>query len=234
MDTLEKRLGLVFKNRNVLRSALTHRSFLNETPDHTVTDNERLEFLGDALVDFVAADLLYQRLPESPEGVMTTLRSHLVREDTLAAYARELGLPAAVRLGRGEAASGGRDRPGMQCDAFEALIGAIYLDLGYATAERFLFDLFDRDLPLVVAERGKDAKSRLQELTQSLWQVTPTYVTVGEEGPEHRKRFVVEARVGERSWGRGEGASKAEAARVAAEAAIAKIGEEAAPPPSRK
>jgi ribonuclease-3 len=122
----------------------------------------------------------------------------------------------------------------MQCDAFEALIGAIYLDLGYATAERFLFDLFDRDLPLVVAERGKDAKSRLQELTQSLWQVTPTYVTVGEEGPEHRKRFVVEARVGERSWGRGEGASKAEAARVAAEAAIAKIGEEAAPPPSRK
>jgi ribonuclease-3 len=230
MDALESRLGIRFSDRDLLRTALTHRSFLNETADQSASDNERLEFLGDALVDFVAADLLYQRLPEAPEGIMTTLRSHLVREDTLAAYARELDLPSAVRVGRGEAASGGRDRPGMQCDAFEALIGAIYLDFGYATAERLLFGLFDRDLPTVVAERGKDAKSRLQELTQSLWQLTPTYVTVGEEGPEHRKRFVVDARVGEKSWGRGDGASKAEAARVAAESAILRINEEAASP----
>ena len=225
MQRLEARLGLVFRDRDLLRAAVTHRSFLNETDEPGSGDNERLEFLGDALVDLVAADLLYRELPDEPEGRMTTLRSHLVREGTLAAYARELGLPEVLRLGRGEAASGGRDRNGLQCDAFEALIGAVYLDQGFRAAEELAMSFFRRDQPKLLAGGGKDAKSRLQELTQGLWQLTPRYVTVSEGGPDHRKHFVVEARIRETAWGRGEGASKADAAHEAAEEAIRRIRE---------
>lgn len=226
LGALETALGVTFADRGLLLRAVTHRSFVNEADGVQVADNERLEYLGDALVDFIAADLLYRALPDAREGELTALRSHLVREDALAAFARELELPRYLRLGRGEDASGGRARSGLQCDVFEAVVGALFLDQGFAAAERLVMPFFRRELPqLLEAAHTKDAKSRLQELSQSRWQATPAYVTVEEHGPDHRKRFVVEVRVAGRAWGTGEGASKSAAAQAAAAEAIGRLGD---------
>lgn len=221
---LETRLGRPFDDQRLLRSALTHRSFLNERSAPDAEDNERLEFLGDALLDFVAGDYLYRVLPRAREGELTALRSQLVCEAALSRFARSIELGAFLRLGRGEEASGGRERPAMLCDAFEALVGAIYLDQGLEAAADAAMSFFASELPdLVRGGATKHAKSRLQELTQRLWQETPRYVTVAARGPDHDKLFVVEVRVADRTWATGEGPSKTEAARDAAAQAYGRI-----------
>lgn len=168
---LEIRLGLVFKDRRLLLGALTHGSYRNEFGGVDLPDNERLEYLGDAVVDFLAAGLLFRRLPEAREGELTALRAALVCEASLARFARQLDLGASLRLGRGEAASGGRERSTLLCDAFESVIGALYLDSGLAAAAPVVEGLLSPALDLVLAERGgQDVKSSFQELAQRRWQ----------------------------------------------------------------
>ena len=220
---LEIRLGLVFKDRRLLLGALTHGSYRNEFGGVDLPDNERLEYLGDAVVDFLAAGLLFRRLPEAREGELTALRAALVCEASLARFARQLDLGASLRLGRGEAASGGRERSTLLCDAFESVIGALYLDSGLAAAAPVVEGLLSPALDLVLAERSsKDVKSSFQELAQRRWQQTPQYVTVEASGPDHARTFIVEARIADTVWGRGSGRSKAGAARAAAEEALAR------------
>jgi len=221
LDALEARLGIAFADRRLLLMALTHRSYLNEVGHAEAEDNERLEFLGDALIDFVAADYLYRRLPQAREGELTTLRASLVCEPALAAFARLIDLGAYLRMGRGELAGGGRGRQTLLCNSFEALVGAVFLDRGFADAETLVMRFLDPELEaLLQRQRLKDAKSRVQEYAQRAWQTTPHYVTVGASGPDHAKSFVVEVIVGGQTWGRGEGRSKAIAAQVAAQAAL--------------
>ncbi|MBI1879116.1 MAG: ribonuclease III [Chloroflexi bacterium] len=217
----EKALSVIFSNKALLQRALTHRSYLNENPDYPLEDNERLEFLGDAVLDFITGEYLYHRFPEMPEGRLTNLRSALVRTETLAHFASQLNLGNHLFLGRGEEESGGRKRPAILCDAFEAFIGALYLDSGLDTARHFVCSLIDPALQAILAlDTDKDAKSRLQEVAQSHYQLTPTYRTVLEEGPDHAKEFTVEAIIGGKVYGRGKGLSKQLAAQTAAQEAL--------------
>ncbi len=218
---LEAKLGIRFSERALLLTALTHRSYLNEVSAPGMADNERLEFLGDAFIDYVAARYLFGRLPQAREGELTAVRAALVCEAATARYARRIGLGAFLRLGRGEEASGGRTRAALLGDAFEALVGAILLDAGPEEAERFVLRLLQAELRAVLAgKRTADSRSRFQEIAQERWQQTPRYVTVSELGPDHAKRFAVQVCVGDQVWGCGEGSSKAMAARRAAMAAL--------------
>jgi ribonuclease-3 len=218
---LETALGVRFDDPGLLLTALTHSSYLNEVAQPDTGDNERLEFLGDALVDFVAGSFLYRRLPDAREGELTALRAALVCESALAVYGARLGLGRYLRLGRGEEASGGRERPAILCDTFEALVGALFLDRGLSEAEAFVMGFFEPELESVLSrQRIKDEKSLFQELAQRKWQITPQYRTLAESGPDHDKRFVVAVSVADEVWGIGEGRSKAVAAREAAHAAL--------------
>ena len=225
----EKSLNLTFSNKALLQRALTHRSYLNENPNYPLEDNERLEFLGDAVLDFITGEYLYHRFPEMPEGRLTNLRSALVRTETLAQFATELNLGAYLFLGRGEEESGGRKRLAILCDAFEAFVGALYLDSGLDTVRQFVYTLIDPALQAILAlDTDKDAKSRLQEVAQSHYQLTPIYRTVKEQGPDHAKEFTVEALIGGKFYGRGTGFSKQNAAQAAAQEALQALEQELA------
>jgi ribonuclease-3 len=221
LSDLEQLLGVTFNDKSVLLRALTHRSYLNENPDDGLTDNERLEFLGDAVLDFVVAEHLYHRYPELQEGDMTSLRSAVVQERTLADFARNLQLGQYLRLGRGENTTGGRDRSPLLCATFEAVCGAVLLDQGLPAAKSFVLKFVAPAIEAVMRERlDKDAKSRFQEWAQGRWQITPMYRTVAEHGPDHAKVFTVEVWVGDQIFGRGEGRSKQSAEQAAARAAL--------------
>ncbi len=217
---LARRLGFQFANPSLLSRALTHRSFINENTNAT-EDNERLEFLGDAVLDFVVGAWVYNRCPEMAEGDLTRLRSALVRNEQLAEFAREFELGRSLRMGRGEIVTGGRERDGVLGSAFEAVIGAMYLDSGLGGVEQFMEPLLEnvRARVLMRAEIY-DPKSRFQEWAQSARLGTPKYVTVASNGPDHAKTFEVEVRIGERTYGRGSGPSKQIAAQIAAQAAL--------------
>lgn len=228
---LENRLGVDVTDYALLSRALTHRSYLNENPDEVGEDNERLEFLGDAVLDFVVGAYLYQRFPEMDEGGLTTLRAALVRTKTLANFARELGIGHCLRLGFGEAESGGRERPATLCAAFEAVIGAIYLDRGLDAVQVLVERLAQPALERIMAKSlHKDAKSEFQVWAQGEYNITPRYQVVHAEGPDHAKTFTVEVLVGDRVWGVGQGSSKQTAAQAAAEVAMlqAELAEEPA------
>lgn len=217
----EEALNLTFSDKALLQRALTHRSYLNENPDHLLEDNERLEFLGDAILDFITGEFLYHRFPEMAEGKLTNLRSALVRTERLAHFAAELGLGEFLFLGRGEEESGGRKRVAILCDAFEALVGALYLDKGPDFTRQFVYQLIEPALQEILdSEIEKDPKSLLQELAQSHYQLTPTYRTIKEQGPDHAKEFTVEAIIGDKTYGRGTGFSKQTAAQAAAQQAL--------------
>lgn len=219
---LSRRLGLSFSNLALLTRALTHRSYVNENPD-SLEDNERLEFLGDAVLDFVVGAWVYNRFPEMQEGELTKIRSAIVRNDQLAAFARRLKLGGALRLGRGEFASGGRQRDGLLGSLFEALIGAIYLDKGLSAVEKFVGPLLEESQASIL-EEIHDPKSRLQEWAQSEKLGTPQYLTIGSTGPDHAKVFEVEVRIQGQTYGRGQGSSKHVAARIAAQVALEALG----------
>jgi len=216
LDELARGAGVAFADPALLQRALTHRSYINEHPS-AVEDNERLEFLGDACLDMTSAAWLYQRFPELDEGELTRLRSSLVRTEQLAEFARELGLGEVVLLGKGEAASGGRDRIALLCDVFEAFVGAIYLDGGHQAVEKFMEARFDRAVTRALDDGSLiDPRSRLQIWAQAELNATPRYTTVDSHGPDHAREFVVEVEVGEALRSRGQGRSKQEAAQDAA------------------
>jgi ribonuclease III len=226
ISELEHTLGIVFNDKSLLQRAFTHRSFLNEHPDFPLEDNERLEFLGDAVLDFVTGEYLYHRYPELKEGPLTSLRSVLVRRETLARFARHMNLGHYLLMGHGEAGSGGRNRPANLCGTFEALIGALYLDQGLDSILRFLEPLIVPEVTRTMQERlDRDPKSHLQELAQARMHATPRYVTVGESGPDHAKQFTVDVVVGGKAYGRGQGLSKQHAAQAAARAALTQLEE---------
>jgi ribonuclease-3 len=226
----QREMGVRFSDQSLLLRALTHRSFLNENPDLALEDNQRLEFLGDAVLDFVTAAWLYDHFPEFQEGRLTSLRAALVRTSALAKFARQINLGEHLLLGRGEEENGGRDRDANLCDAFEALVGALYLDRGLPAVDGLLFPLFKAETDHVLAaDLDRDPKSQFQEWSQAELGITPHYRTIKATGPDHARTFVVAVYVGEELFGRGPGSSKQAAARAAAEAALARVREMESP-----
>jgi ribonuclease III len=218
---LEETLGFAFRDRGVLRQALTHSSFINESPGDPTGDNQRLEFLGDAILDFVVGDWLYSRYPDAREGELTSLRAEIVRTEGLAGFARALDLGDYLRLGRGEDSTGGRERDANLCAAFEALVGAMYVDQGLDVVLTLVHRLLDNHAPEIDMQREtKDAKSLLQELTQRRLHVTPMYRITDERGPDHAKVFTAQALVSDDVWGEGTGRSKQAAEQAAARKAL--------------
>jgi ribonuclease-3 len=226
IEEVEKQLGIVFRDKSLLQRAMTHRSYLNEHPEFPFEDNERLEFLGDAVLDFVTGEYLYHRFPEQREGSLTSLRSVLVRRTTLAEFARRWDLGRHLMMGHGEAETGGRNRAATLCAAFEAVIGALYLDQGLDSVLQAIEPLVIPQITRTLKERlDKDPKSSLQEIAQGRLHKTPRYRTVAESGPDHAKEFTVEATIGGDVYGSGKGHNKQEAAQEAARAALERFEE---------
>ena len=222
LAALQQTLGVSFNDPSRLEQALVHSSYVNENPGFAPASNERLEFLGDAVLGLVVAEKLYQDFPHSAEGEMTRLRAALVRGNTLARIARTIKLGDYLYLGKGEEASGGRRKPANLAGALEAMIAAIFLDRGSIATREFILRLFNEELQKVASRGARvDYKSQLQELTQAREQQTPAYQLVEAMGPDHDRRFAVEVRVGDTVLGKGSGKSKkaaeAEAARTALE-----------------
>lgn len=223
-EQLARRLNLKFANLAILRRALTHRSYLNENPD-ILEDNERLEFLGDAVLDFLVGAWLYNNFPELAEGDLTRMRSALVRTEQLAEFSRQLDLGRGLHLGRGEGLGGGRERQILLCGAFEALIGALYLDQGLEYVQEFLEPLLKPAASQIIEKhKDRDPKSQLQEIVQSQGIPTPHYRLLSASGPEHQKSFEVEVLIGGTVLGYGKGASKRSASKLAAQDALERLG----------
>jgi len=223
-EHFSERLNLPFKDHFLLSRALTHRSYLNENKD-AIEDNERLEFLGDAVLDFIVAEWLYNHFPEKPEGDLTRLRAALVYTDQLAAFARTIDLGKAIRLGHGEIQAGGRKRSTLLCDAFEALIGALYLQSGVKAVNEFMVPLLERVVEEIFQRHiDDDTKSRLQEWAQGQGFSSPNYVLIDERGPDHAKSFEMEVRIDKKPYGRGIGPNKQAAEKRAAREALIQIG----------
>lgn len=221
VQSLSRTLGYSFRDASLLQAALVHTSYVNERPGRVLESNERLEFLGDAVLGVVVAHRLYELRPESPEGELTVLRAWLVRQSTLARWGRQLNLGQLLMLGRGEARGGGRDRPALLSRAFEAVIGSVYLDGGLEAARTVLLPLVDNEVQRGFSpQRVVDAKSRLQQVTQARFESTPVYNLVDHSGPGHAPVFVVEVRAGPDVNARGSGHSKRAAQQAAAHAAL--------------
>ncbi len=218
---LQKTLGVQFKNPDLLMSALTHRSYLNENRSFNLPNNERLEFLGDAVLELIATEYLYLNYPH-PEGELTNFRSALVNYRMLSDIAKRLGLEDYLLLSKGEAKDIGRARQVILANAIEAVIGAIYLDQGYEVSKEFIMREIMVELPAIInTGTYVDPKSKLQEIVQEKVGVTPTYHVLSESGPDHNKLFVVSVNVAEKAVGQGSGPSKQEAEVAAAENALA-------------
>lgn len=217
-------IGVNFNNIQLLDRALTHRSYLNEHPE-ALEDNERLEFLGDAVLDFLVGAWLYNQFPEKAEGELTRLRSALVRTEQLALFAMDIDLGSVIHLGRGEEENGGRVRNAILCGAFEALVGALYIDSGMVEVNRFIEPLLAPAAENIIKKRShKDPKSVLQEWVQSQGFPPPNYETISMNGPEHKKIFEVEVQIADKPVSAGTGKSKQQAEKEAAINAITKLG----------
>ncbi|HSZ83787.1 MAG TPA: ribonuclease III [Polyangia bacterium] len=217
---LEEQLGHAFADHALCEAALTHKSWLNEAVGTARTDNERLEFLGDAVLALVVSDLLMKRFPDRTEGELSKARAVIVSEAGLSKTAQGMGLGQWIFLGRGEDQAGGRGKASILSDALEALMGAVYLDGGLVAARAVAERLFADGLRDAEAQTRHDYKSRLQERSQALLQATPQYRVVGQEGPDHDKRFSVTISLAGREYGRAVGRSKKEAEQSAAALAL--------------
>lgn len=216
-----QKLGLSFSNLALLTEALTHRSYLNENRAISASHNERLEFLGDAVLELAATRFLFDRFPQKPEGDLTAYRAALVNTVSIAGVAEQLGVNDMLLLSKGEAKDTGRARQIILANAFEAILGAVYLDQGYEAAEAFLKKhLFPRIDEVIETRAYQDAKSRFQEIAQEKKSITPSYRTLAEEGPDHDRLFTAAVYVGEREIATGTGKSKQEAEQSAAQAAL--------------
>lgn len=224
-STFSVHIGIAFKNPSLLVEALTHRSYLNEHREYTGSHNERLEFLGDAVLELATTDFLYKKFPAKPEGELTAYRASLVNTVSLAESSQALGVNEYLLLSKGESKDTGRARDVILADAFEAIIGAIYLDQGYEAAEAFIAKNLYAKIDTVIANRSyQDAKSRFQEIAQEKKGTTPSYETLSEVGPDHAKLFTVGVFIGTKEIARGEGQSKQEAEQAAAVAGLDKMG----------
>ncbi len=224
IEELERTIGIAFQDKALVKRAFVHRSYLNEARSESQS-NERLEFLGDAVLSFLTSHFLFTKYPNFPEGTLTNIRSSLVKTQSLSAVAKTLGLGDLLLLSHGEEASGGRTNVSLLADAFEALLGAIFLDQGIDTARdflnRFLFPNADR---IVETKSYLDYKSLLQEIIQQESRISPTYTVIRSEGPDHAKTFWVEAVAAGKTLGAGSGKSKQEAEQYAAQNALEKMG----------
>ncbi|MGQ9682474.1 MAG: ribonuclease III [Anaerolineae bacterium] len=221
LASLQETLGLRFRTPELLREALTHASYLNERPQEATRDNQRLEFLGDAVLDLVVAHELYSRYPEAREGQLTAMRAAVVRTDAVARASAHIRLADHLLLGHGEEVTGGRTRSAILCAALEAVLGALFLDQGLDTAQGLVKRLFrDAFAALDHPEATRDPKSLLQEKVQAELHCTPVYRALSESGPDHAKEFLVEVRVGDRVLGHGRGPSKQAAEQAAARSAL--------------
>lgn len=217
MQELQSKLNYTFQDQSLIRTALTHSSYANE---HHCQSNERLEFLGDSVLGMVVASHLYRRFPELPEGKMTRLRAELVCEQSLWNVADQMGFGENLRLGRGEALSGGRERHSILADCVEAVIAAMYLDGGFAVAEQFILEHILCSLEETEFSYGSDFKTELQEWIQQTPGQSLSYAMVGESGPDHKKIFFTEVQLNGQCVGRGEGSTKKEAEQNAAKCAL--------------
>lgn len=221
LQSFEKRIGVSFDNEKLLREAFTHRSYLNENREPGLAHNERLEFLGDAVLELVVTRHLFDAYPRSTEGDLTSYRSALVNAQTLSGVAQDLGMNGYMLLSRGEAKDTGRARQFLLANAFEALVGAIYLDQGYDAAAAFIRRyLLPRTEEIVERELWRDAKSLFQEKAQDVVGTTPSYATLEESGPDHDKHFIIGVYLGKELVAKGEGKSKQEAEQEAARRAL--------------
>ena len=220
LQEMAQRLGLTFNDIHLFRRALIHRSYVNEHPE-VMQDNERLEFLGDAVLDFLVGAWLYNHFPEMAEGALTRMRAALVGNDQLAVFSRQIGLGSLILLGRGEIDGGGRERVPLLGSLFEALVGALYIDQGIPAVEQFISPLLEAGSRQILEEqKDQDPKSILQEWVQSQGFGTPQYHTVSSEGPDHEKTFTIEVSVNGQVYGVGHGSSKRVAAKEAARSAL--------------
>lgn len=223
---LEELIGVTFNDSRLLQSAFVHRSYMHERPERIpgLTSNERLEFLGDAVLNFLTASWLFTRFPTHSEGELTALRAALVKTSTLAGFARSLDLGSHVRISRGEDTPAARSRLPLLADLFEAVLGAIYLDQGLDAARAFVVPFLEGQIAAI--QNGTvevDYRTRLQELTQARYNQTPTYRTVSVAGPDHRREFTLEVLLGDQPLGIGTGPSKQAAAQQAARAALDRL-----------
>jgi len=221
LTELETKLGINFKDRRLLENAFVHRSYLNEKTDFDLPSNERLEFLGDAVLQLVVSEHLFKEFPGEPEGNLTNYRASIVNAKTLSDVSASLGLGQYLLLSRGEEASGGRSRPYLLANTFEALLGVIYLDQGLTVARQFVHQHLIPELqPIIEQDLYKDYKSKLQEMAQEKFSQTPSYKVISEIGPDHAKLFTVGVFLGDREAGRGTGSSKQVAEQEAAKQAL--------------
>lgn len=220
LEQLQKTIGVSFHDPSLLEQALVHSSYVNENPGLALDSNERLEFLGDAVIGLIIAGELFRRFPDLSEGEMTKLRASVVRRDTLYRLAKRINLGKYLRLGKGEEASEGRDKPANLASALEAITGAIFLDQGLEVAREFILRLASEELG-----KGAEAdyKSRLQEFLQAKGKPRPIYQVVAMSGPEHERTFTVEVRIGDKVLGRGKGKNKKAAETEAARSALARL-----------
>ena len=220
----QKSLGISFQQESLLEQAFVHSSYINENPDFAQSSNERLEFLGDAILDFIMTEELYEEFPELPEGKLTEIRASLVRRDTLAELASSLKLGDWLLFGQGEEANGGRTKVSTLANAMEALVGALYLDQGLPKAKAFVLRQFKPELEKIKAGKTTpNYKALVQELVQGQNRPTPVYRLVEATGPDHSKQFTAEILVEGEAMGRGTGRSKKAAESQAARAAWEKL-----------
>lgn len=224
-STFEKETGFTFADKRLLKQAFTHRSYINEHRNSGLEHNERLEFLGDAVLELVMTEFLYAKYPDKPEGELTAYRAALVNTQSISAAASELDMNEYLLLSKGEAKDTGRARQYILANTYEAFIGALYLDQGYEPAKQFIANtLFHKAEEMVENRLWQDAKSRFQELAQEKEGTTPNYELLDDRGPDHDKHFISGVFLGKEKVAEGEGKSKQEAEQQAAEAALEKRG----------
>lgn len=223
IEEIEKVLGCTFKEKSVLLRAFVHRSYFNEHRGSVEAHNERLEFLGDSVLGLLVSDYLYKKFPEHPEGELSHMRSYLVDAASCAQLVMSLGLDEWILLGKGESMNQGKGRDSILADLFEAVLGAIYLDGGLDEARRFFFSHFEEKLDTLVLQPMRNWKAELQDWTQKMYQMAPTYEVLEEKGPDHCKLFHVGAFIGKKLLGEGMGHSKKEAETEAAKQAVERL-----------
>ncbi len=221
--TLQKKIAVEFKNLNMLKNAFIHRSYLNEHKSFQGQSNERLEFLGDSVLSIIVSKHLFEKLPDSPEGELTQDRAALVRTETLASLAKDLNLGEYLYLSKGEEDTGGRTNISILANTYEALVGAIFLDCGIDSAQKFIKDTILVNWKKLLKNAVYDNKSKLQEVLQRLYHESPTYNLVSTWGPDHSKSFEMGVYMGQKILGHGVGKNKQEAAQKAAQDALSKI-----------